>query len=150
MLYITFFDNENKAIWDIGSFFNFNYEDEWFDDPLVRQMVLDVDKTEIVSSQCAISPVLGQIPITKLSGGVKNLIMMLKEPGYLFRGSSCGDNCAKWIVEISKMHDIHMSLEHLMHFDMDFDAVCVDNGHEIHSNKDYVEEAIYAISSYFN
>ncbi len=33
----------------VESVFDNNYEEEWFDDPLVKEMVLDVDKSEILS-----------------------------------------------------------------------------------------------------
>ena len=62
----------------VESVFDNNYEEEWLDDLLVKEMVLDVDKSEILSPYCIQSPVLGQIPPTGLSGGVKALIMALK------------------------------------------------------------------------
>ncbi len=52
----------------VESVFDNNYEEEWFDDPLVKEMVLDVDKSEVLSPYCIQSPVLGQIPPTGLSG----------------------------------------------------------------------------------
>ena len=62
----------------VDSVFDNNYEDEWLNDPVVKEMVLDVDKSEILSPHCIESPVLGQIPPSELSGGVKALILALK------------------------------------------------------------------------
>ena len=32
------------------SVFDNNYEEEWFEDPLVSEMILDVDKSKVLSS----------------------------------------------------------------------------------------------------
>lgn len=105
-----------EVILRTDGYFNFNYEDEWLNDPLVKEMVLDVDKSEILSPNCIQSPVLGQIPPTKLSGGVKALIMMLYEEQYIVWGTSCGNNCAKWIKKIGEMKDIIVCFTHMMDF----------------------------------
>ena len=62
------------------------------------------------------SPVLGKIPPTMLSGGTKTLLLMLNEPEKVFNASTCGDNCAKWILEIAKRQDLTINLGHLMDF----------------------------------
>lgn len=100
-------------------YFDLNYEDEWLNDPLVKEMVLDVDKSEILGPHCVQSPVLGQIPPTKLSGGVKALIMMLYVEDFIIWGTSCGDNCAKWIKKIGEMKDLTVCFTHMMNFGSD-------------------------------
>ena len=127
----------NKTIWDVDSYFNFNYEDAWFENDLVKEMVRDIDKSDVVSSNCVQSPVLGQIPVTKLSGGVKALILMLKEPELWIYATACGDNCANWIVRISEMQDVNIVLRHTMWFTRDFVGKCIDNGMRIHNLDDY-------------
>lgn len=136
MLYISF-NSTDKTIQAVDAYFNFNYEEEWLNDPLVKEMVLDVDKSMILSPYCVESPVLGQIPITLISGGVKALILMLKEHELEVWATACGDNCAKWIIEISKIHDIHIVLEHIMQFPYDFNAICTDNNMTINTLDDY-------------
>lgn len=136
MLYISFKCSENTL--ELGSnFFDMNYMDEWFEDEMVKEMVLDVDKSIIRSPYCIESPVLGQIAPTKISGGVKILILMLKMPELEFYATSCGDNCAKWIIKISQMNDLHIVLEHLMHFNEDFEGYCVDLNQSIRNLNDY-------------
>lgn len=136
MLYISFNASE-QTIRPIDGYFDYNYYDEWLEDDLVIKMIKDIDKSDVLSPFCIQSPVLGQIPPTKLSGGVKALILLLKQPELEIFATSCGDNCAKWIIEISKIQDIHIVLHHAMHFDNDFDAYCVDTESEIHSLEDY-------------
>jgi len=135
MLNITF-NYTDDVILTVDGYFNLNYDSMWLDDPFVKNMIEDVDKSVVLSSECIQSPVLGQIPPTKLSGGVKALILMLKEDEIVW-ATACGDNCAKWIIEIAKMKDITICLEHSMKFPYDFDAFCLDNQKEIHSITDY-------------
>ena len=39
---------------------------------------------------------------------------MLNEPDKIFNASTCGDNCAKWILEIGKQKDLTINLRHMM------------------------------------
>lgn len=147
MLKISFNATEN-TLKGIDTYFNFNYLDEWFEDDLVKQMIEDVDKSKVLSPNCIESPVLGQIPPTKLSGGVKALILMLKQPELEIWATACGDNCAKWIVEISKIHTISIVLEHFMQFPYDFHGICTETDERITTLDDYRRCAINAISAY--
>ena len=52
------------------------------------------------------SPVIGKIVPTALSGGVKTLILMKNDRSRIFNASTCGDNCAKWILKLSEMDDL--------------------------------------------
>ena len=55
---------------------DFEYEDEWLQDEFVQKMILDVDKSEVLNSGVIKSPILGLIPPTEISGGVKALILI--------------------------------------------------------------------------
>ena len=80
------------------------YEAEWFESDPARKVVKDIDNYDVLSGDYINSPVLGQIPPERLSGGVKPLLLMLNEPEKIFNASTCGDNCAKWILEIGKQN----------------------------------------------
>lgn len=121
--------------------FKNGYNPDWFNDPLVKEMILDVDKSEVLSPNCIQSPILGQISPRDLSGGVKALIMMLKT-AFPVNASKCGDNCAKWILKIAEIKDLEIDLEHIMIFDKDFDAVILNDGKEIHDRMSYITEAV--------
>ena len=69
---------------------------------LAKKMIKDIDDSDVLSGECIMSPVLGQIPLERLSGAVKTLLLILNEPDRIFNASTCGDNCAKWIFEIGK------------------------------------------------
>ncbi|KIR01672.1 hypothetical protein P261_00486 [Lachnospiraceae bacterium TWA4] len=79
-----------------------------------------------------------------MSGGVKTLILMkYDDTGNVFNASACGDNCAKWILEIAREKDLTINLNHIMNFgDCELNAVILNNGQEVHSMKEYVEIAV--------
>ena len=115
MLKIYFGDME-KAIYNTEIYFKNDYDPEWLDDPVVKKMILDVDNSVVLSSGAIDSPVLGIIPPTSLSGGVKTLILILKEPEKVFNASNCGDNCASWLLRMGNERDVTINLRHIMDF----------------------------------
>lgn len=144
MLKIVFGDVEN-SIYHPPTYFDNRYEDEWIMNPLTIEMIKDIDKSEVVSSHLIESPVLGPISLKEISGGVKTLILMaFDESGKIFNASSCGDNCAKWIVEIGKRKDLLINLHHVMDFSNvgSFDALIVNTGKMIHGYNEYLKEAL--------
>ena len=100
----------------------------------------DIDNSDVLSGECINSPVLGQIPPERLSGGVKTLLLMLNEPDKIFNASTCGDNCAKWILEIGKQKDLTINLRHMMGFgkDTEFEIRIQNGGEVVHSMKELI------------
>ena len=136
-------DNPNY-VFSPDTYFKYNYEEEWFDDELVQEMVQDVDASSVMSAHAISSPVLGIIAPERLSGGVKALIIMYKEPSLIVNASACGDNCAKWIVEIAKRKELTINLHHVMDFSAvgAFDALMLNSEQMIHHYNEYLDEAI--------
>ena len=50
------------------------------------------------------------------AGGVKTLILMANIPDRVLNVSTCGDNCAKWILKIVENRKMTINLRHLMNF----------------------------------
>ena len=144
MLKIIFGDTDN-AIYHPPAYFDNQYRDEWITDPISVEMIKDVDKSDVLGARVIDSPALGSIPVKDLSGGVKTLIlMMFDDSGKLFNASACGDNCAKWICEISKSKDLTINLHHIMDFSSckDFKAYIVNSQKAVNSYDEYLEEAM--------
>ena len=139
MLNILFREDEREIRYT-DSYFNNNYQDEWFEDDLVKQIIKDIDLSDVLNAQIVISPVLGAIPVTQISGGAKAVILMLKKSELLIHGNSCGDNCAEWISLIGKMQDIYVHLTYPMRFPDDVELTVIDTGVTCNSYKEYVEE----------
>ena len=126
----------------IDSYFQFEYEDEWFHDPLVKEMVLDIDHSVVEPPHKVVTPVLGDIPVLGISTGVKALILMYKEPENEFWATACGDNCAKWIKRFGDELNITISLEHFMDFgDNRFPCIDADTG-EVTDYYDFMIEKL--------
>lgn len=122
------------------TYFKYNYEEEWFDDTLVKEMVQDIDASTVISAHAINSPVLGIIAPERLSGGVKALIIMYKEPSLIVNASACGDNCAKWILEIGKQQDITIRLGYEMEFQEPFEIFIKNSGNVIHTYFEFLQE----------
>lgn len=141
MLKIYFGDMENE-VYNPPTYFLNQYADEWITSELSKEMILDVDKSTVISARVIDSPVLGAITPRELSGGVKTLILMAYDKSnYVFNASACGDNCAKWIQEIAREKDLTITLHHIMHFEGAFEAEILNEGNMVHSIREYVLSA---------
>ena len=134
----------NDAIYHPPTFFDNRYEEEWITEPLSIDMIKDVDQSEVVGTRLIQSPVLGPISTKELSGGVKTLILMaFDDSGKVFNASACGDNCAKWILQIGKMKDITINLRHVMDFgEGEFDIKILNTGNVVHNMQELTDVAV--------
>ncbi|MCI8967415.1 MAG: DUF4869 domain-containing protein [Lachnospiraceae bacterium] len=131
---------DENYVFSPDTYFKYNYEDAWFEDELVKEMVHDVDGSTVLSAHSIDSPILGIIAPERLSGGVKALIIMYMEPELIVNASACGDNCAKWILEIGKRQDITVRLGYEMRFEEPFE-ICIENsGSVIHTYAEFLWE----------
>ena len=96
-------------------YFDNTYEDAWLEDPHSKAMVKDIDKSELIGPNLVISPVLGSIPVSRLSGGVK----------------------------IGKAKDVLVRLGHQMRFTEEpFDIRIENTGQVVHTRKELVTAVI--------
>ena len=115
MLSIYFGDKEN--VLHGPSWFRFNYRPEWFEDTFVQEMLKDIDKSKFLGGELIQSDVLGPIPPERLSGGVQTLISIYENPERMCNATSCGENCAKWLLKIGEKKDVEVNLRYFMPFD---------------------------------
>ena len=129
-----FYGDMKEAVYNTAGYFKYDYEDEWIVDPFVKKMILDVDKSTVMDSGVIDSPVSGKIPPVGLSGGVKTLILVKFEKDKVFNASTCGDNCARFILELGRKQNITINLRHAMNFGKGkFTAEILNDGIVIHS-----------------
>lgn len=134
-----YYGNMPEAIYNTSVYFKNAYEDSWITDPLAKQMILDVDKSVVLDNAVIDSPVMGKIVPTALSGGVKTLILMKNERSKVFNASTCGDNCARWILKLAQKEDLTINLRHLMDFGSESFEICILNTNQVvHSMKELV------------
>ena len=111
-----YFGDMPKAIYNTEVYFMNVYDDAWIVDDFAKEVIKKVDKSEVLDSQAIKSPVLGIISPERLSGGTKTLLLMKNMPDKVFNASTCGDNCAKYILKLAKERDLTINLRHLMDF----------------------------------
>ena len=123
---------------DAPSYFDNVYEDEWIEDPFVKEMIQDVDSSTVLSAHIIESPILGPITPKELSGGVKVLILMLKDDSFVYNLTNCGNNCAKWVLKIAEQKDLTVYLQYMIRFEGEFEIQIMNTGKIVCNQKEYV------------
>ena len=135
----VFYGDMPEAIFNTSVYFKNTYEDNWITETFTKEMILDIDKSNVLDGAVIDSPVLGKISPVSLSGGVKTLILMKNEPEKIFNASTCGDNCAKWILKIAEKQDLTINLRHLMDFGKnEFEIRFLNTNQVVHNMKELV------------
>ena len=148
MLNIFFGDMTEKEypnyVYNTSLYFNNTYLDSWIEDEFSKRMIKSVDKAVVLSPNAVDSKALGVIPVTQISGGLKTLLLLQHDKDKIFNVSTCGDNCARWVLEIAKRSDkdLLINLRHVMDFgDKPYEIKIVNNGVVVHNAKEYVMNA---------
>ena len=137
-----YFGDMPQAIYNTAVYFKNTYEDSWITDELSQKMILDIDKSTVIGPRIIDSPVLGAITPRELSGGVKTLILIDHVSDKIFNASTCGDNCAKWLLKMGEEKDITINLRHLMDFgNQKFQIHILNTDQVVHSMEELVPVA---------
>ena len=140
MLSIQFGEMDN-VLHNVETYFNNQFRYEWLEDEFVKELIKDVDKSVVESPECIMSPVLRQIPPTRLSGGTKAVILMKYVPERIVNASNCGDNCAGWILRLGNEMDLTVNLNHIMTFEGEYEVKILNDGRLVHNMAEMVEAA---------
>ena len=125
----VYFGDMPEAIYNTATYFKNSYRSSWITDPYAVSIIKDVD--------------LGSISPLQLSGGVKTLLLMRFDRKHIFNASTCGDNCAKWILDMAKDRKLVVNLYHVMDFGReDFKIKVVNSGRIVHNMADLIHESI--------
>ena len=133
-----------EAIYNTAVYFKNTYKDKWITAPLAIEMIQDVDHSKVVGPQVIESPVLGMITPLQLSGGIKTLLLIANDKSnkHIFNASTCGDNCAKWLLKLAEKRKVVVNLRHLMDFgDEPFKLRVLNNGKIVRNMGELVEAA---------
>ncbi len=146
MLNVTFGDmfNTENYIYDTALYFDNVFQDKWITSDLGRAIIKDIDKSEVVSAHVIESPVLGAITPTELSGGVKTLLLMAFDNSKIFNASTCGNNCAKWILKLGQDKKLLINLRHVMDFGAEDFKIKVTNTDTIVHNMSELVSASFS------
>ena len=148
MLNIIFGDINEKDypnyVYEPGLYFNNTYLDSWITDDFSKRMIKSVDKGIVISPNAVDTKAMGIIPVTMISRGLKTLILLQHDNTRIFNVSACGDNCARWVLEIAKRSDkdLLINLRHIMDFgDKPYEIKIVNNDMVVHNAQEYVMNA---------
>lgn len=136
----VYFGYDKNAITSVDEYFNNTYEDEWLDDPFVREMIKGIDNSVVLDRYCIQSPVLGQIPPMILSGGVKTCIMLYKMNDFVPDLIACGENCELWLSKIFMKKEkvrVTMSGYDLSFKGLPIEGICENDGSKINNWEDW-------------
>lgn len=135
---------QSNYIYNTAVYFKNKYKDSWITNDLSVKMIKDIDDSDVISEKEIQSPIFGLMSPTQLSGGVKTLILIANDRNHIFNASTCGDNCAKWILEIANnsKRKVLINLRHIMDFgEGDFSIRVVNTGKIVHNMQELVLEA---------
>lgn len=137
-----YFGDMPEAIYNTAVYFKNTYKDKWLMKEISADMVKDVDKSEIIGAHAINSPVLGIISPEQLSGGVKTLLLIANNPNIVFNASTCGDNCAKWLLKLAEERKVVINLRHIMDFgETDFKIRVMNTNTIVHNMRELILEA---------
>ena len=134
-----------SAIYNTEVYFQNTYDDDWITDDFAREVIKKIDHSDVIDRDAIRSPVLGIIPPERLSGGTKTLLLIKNCPDQVFNASTCGDNCARFILKLAKDRDITINLRHIMNFGKArFKANILNDGSQVSG----MEEFLFKASKY--
>jgi hypothetical protein len=127
MLRINFGSLPNE-IYNTEMFYENQYDRNWVMDDFAKEIIKDIDSSEVVAPDLIKNDVFGSFPSTELSAGVKTLLLIKNMPNKIFNISNCGDNCAKYLLQLAENKDIKVTLHHAMDFGNDFSVKVINDG----------------------
>lgn len=138
-----YYGNLENAVYNTSVYFDNTYDDSWFEQEFTKAVVKSIDKGEVKGPNLIETKALGPIPPTKLAGGTKTLLLLNNDSSKVFNASTCGDNCASWILKIAKEKDITINLHHIMDFGKGkFTIKILNNNVEVHNMAELVVQAV--------
>lgn len=139
-------ESDERYVFNPEAWFDDCFGEEYIEGEMERQMIMDIDKCEVVSKQLVIHPLLGSMSPFDMSGTVKTLIMVKNDPEHIFNGSFMGDLAVPWLIEIGKQYDRTIRFGYLPRFREPYVKepyeICVDNsGVIVHTWNEIVDGA---------
>jgi len=123
-----FFGSKEEEIYNTEVYFSNQYDEKWVEDAFARKIISDIDSSEVVGTDAIKNDVFGVFKACDLSAGVKTLLLIKNQPKKVFNISNCGDNCAKYILELAEEKDITVCLHHYMDFGNNFKVKVINEG----------------------
>lgn len=115
-------------IYNTEMFYENQYDRNWVMDDFAKEIIKDIDSSEVIAPDLIKNDVFGSFSSTELSAGVKTLLLIKNMPNKIFNISNCGDNCAKYLLKLAEDRDIKVTLHHAMDFGNNFSVKVINEG----------------------
>ncbi len=102
----------DNFVLDARIFFKYNKKPEWFSDPFIKRVLRGIDKCEVLFEEALKDRTGHGISTMMISTGSKTLCCLYFNPDKVFYGSSMGDNCIPFYMELARSRDISLCFEH--------------------------------------
>lgn len=143
--------NELSAV---DSYFDVAYTLEWFEHPLAIEILKDIcGYKEHIGHAITVKSIFDEnefvtIAMRGLPSGVKALLIMLNTDEDFVSATRCGENCIKWIIEISKIKPLKITINYATRFE-DTDILILNDNTIVNNGNDYIDKYIkYSNSRY--
>lgn len=138
----VYFGNNEKALRSGDGYFDNWLDDDCLETEFAKEVVREIDKSELISKNLVQSPVIGAVPPKFLSGGAKSLLI-LRFSDVEMNIIAFGENCYPHIIKISKEKDITICSNNAFRiFECgDLDSILILNdGSFIHSDDELIQK----------
>ena len=131
----------------VDSYFDNMYELSWLEHPLAIEILKDIcGYKKHMEYAFTVKSVFDEdetvtIAPTGLPSGVKALLIMLNSNEDFVSATRCGENCIKWIVEISKIKPLKITINYAVSFG-DTEILILNDNSIVNSKLDYADKYI--------
>lgn len=148
-VWVKYPENESLLVNSPKIVFSGYMEYDLIDTDLGRRIVKDTSKVSEIFNCMSMRTEWGyMISPEELSDGAKILLLMLcksvRDEGFIFNYTFCGDNCNKYLKEIAEMYDVNIYLgRFFLPFQEEFPVTGVhfsDSGVDVYNANDYLDE----------
>lgn len=102
---VSEFINTDNFIEFTNSYFNARKKPDWFDDNLVKDIIRQIDKAEVINGYAVKSIEYDTgYSVDDISGGSKTLILILKRQDKIYL-ATMGDNCTDFLEQIAVIYE---------------------------------------------
>lgn len=127
----------NPDLW-----FNYQGGADYISGKIEQEIIADIDKGKVISTNAIEFPIMGVLSPECLSGTSKALILANNEPNIYINGSFIGDNGFKWIVRLAELKEIYLRSNGIMNFDTDFMAHFVNDDSYTSTWSEFLDKAV--------
>lgn len=122
-----FFGKHPDEIYNTDVYYRNQYDKMWVMDSFAKKIIADIDDSTVIAPDVIQNDIFGSFNSTELSTGVKTILLIKNQPNRIFNISNCGDNCAKYILELAENRDIKVTLHHIMNFGSSFSLKVIND-----------------------